>query len=125
MSTSVRAQIASQFKTDWEGVPDLQRLRVLASERNLDIPSKPTALIRQKSVGVFPQAPLSHRSVRLLLTLISPFEDFDKAGDDLDALVYAALEYLDTRFVHEDATAVMYGDRLAYDIPFTVIATKD
>jgi hypothetical protein len=61
----------------------------------------------------------------LLLTLISPFEDFDKAGDDLDALVYAALDYLDTRYIHEDATAVMYGDRLAYDIPFTVTASKD
>ena len=60
----------------------------------------------------------------MLCTLISPLLDLDKAATQLDALVEALLDYLDTRYKHDDATVVGYTERLAYDIPITVIAKK-
>ena len=33
--------------------------------------------------------------------------------------------HLDPRYGHEEATAVGYAKRLAYDIPLTVIASKE
>lgn len=122
---SVRKDIEAQLKADWADIPDLAPLRVIATERALDSINEPTALIRAKSFDRTPAAPQSHRNVGLLLTLISPHIDLDRAGDQLDDITTAALDYLDTRYSHDPATAVGYGDRLAFDIPFTVIASKE
>ncbi|WP_067197160.1 hypothetical protein [Microbacterium sp. XT11] len=122
---SVRKQIAAEFETAWRDVPALAGLRVIATERALDDIREPTALIRAKSYDITPEAPNSHRNVGLLLTVISHFTDLERAGDALDDLVPAVLDYLDTRYQHDKADAVAYNDRLAYDIPFTVIASKE
>lgn len=123
---SVRKQIEATFKEDFAAIPALAGLRVIATERNLDTPERDTALIRQRSLRRLPEAPLTHNRVGMLLTIISAREDFDRAGDDLDELVPAVLAYLDKKFPSDDeASSVMYDDRLAYDIPFTVFATKE
>jgi len=122
---TVAKDTKTQFETDWATIPALADLRVIATERSLDDTTQPTALIRTKSYDRNPAAPVSHRNVGLLLTLISPHTDLDRAGDQLDDITTAALDYLDTRFAHEQATSVAYADRLAFDIPFTVIASKE
>lgn len=122
---SVRKAVEAQLQADWGDIPELVALRVIATERELDDITQPTALIRAKSYDRTAAAPQSHRNVGLLLTLISPYLDLDRAGDQLDAITPAALDYLDTRYSHEAATAVGYGSRLAFDIPFTVIASKE
>jgi hypothetical protein len=110
---------------DWSAIPALTGIRVVATERELDDIQQATALTRGRSIGKAPAAPNSHRTVGLLLSLISPHQDMDRAADELDDLVAAALDYLDTRFLHEDATVVGYGDRLAFDIPISVLASKE
>lgn len=120
---SVRSDFADQLRADWAEIPALSGVTVVATERALDDVTKPTALVRQKTVARLPQAPLTSRNVGLLLTLISPLLDLDKAGDQLDDLIDATFAYLGPRFKHEEASAVGYGERLAYDIPVTVIAT--
>ena len=122
---TVRQSIEAQFKSDWADVPDLADLIVIATERPLDDVQRATALIRQKGIAKHPAAPLSHRRVGLLLTIISGNLNPDAAQDELDELVPAVLDYLDPRFQHEGAEAVGWtGSRLAYDIPFTVVAAK-
>lgn len=122
---SVRKDLEIQFSEDWADITALKDLRVIATERDLDDIQQSTALIRNKTLGKAPQLPNSHRKVGILLTLISGHIDADNAGDELDDLVDAALDYLDPRYLHEDATAVGYGDRLAYDIPLTILAKKE
>ena len=122
---SVRTDVAAQLTTDWAAIPALAGLRVVATERALDDIQRPTALLRQSKIARTPSAPNSHRTVTMLLTIISPHLDLDKAGDQLDTLVTAALDYLDPRFIHDDADAVAYASRLAYDISISIIARKD
>ncbi|MFI8633996.1 hypothetical protein ACIGEP_15535 [Microbacterium sp. NPDC077663] len=124
MSTVPKA-LEAQFKTDFEAIPSLAKVKVIATEKVIDAPRTPTLLIRQTSIGRCPTAPLSHRNVGIIATLISPHEDMDRAGEQLADLVADLLDYLDTRFAHDDATQVGYNDRLAYDLPLTVIAAKD
>lgn len=121
---SVRTDLAAKLRNDWRTIPALAGVRVVATERALDDIKTPTALIRQTSIGKSPDMPYSHRQVGILLTLISAHTDMERAGNQMDNLVPAALDYLDTRFLHDDATAVGYGQRLAYDIPITVLAPK-
>lgn len=123
---TVRKAVEAELTAAWAEVPALAKLRVIATERQMDDVQRATALIRQKSVGKTPEAPLSHRNVGLVLTLISGYLDADKAQDELDALLPAVLDYLDPRYAHGDAEAVGWtGSRLAYDIPFTVRAKKE
>lgn len=122
---TIAKDMEAQLTTDWAAIPALAVLRVIATERGLDDITQPTALIRTKSYDRTPAAPQSHRNVGLLLTLISPHKDLDRAGDQLDNITTAALDYLDTRFSHEQATSVGYDACLAFDIPFTVIASKE
>lgn len=123
--TTVPQALEAQFSADWASVPVLAKVKCVATEKAIDTPKVPTLVIRQTSIGRNPQAPLSHRNVGILLTIVSPHEDMDRAGVQLSELVEALLDYLDTRYAHEDATQVGYLDRLAYDIPTTVIAAKD
>lgn len=122
---SVRKQVAAKFAADWKTIPALAGLRVVATEADLGAIHVDTALIRQKSIGRAPAAPQGAQTVRLLLTLVSAHEDLDRAADDLDGYVEAALDYLPKAFLHGDADAVAYSDRLAYDIPLTITAKKD
>lgn len=122
---NIAKELESLLTEDWADRPEFDGVRIIATERDLGDVQQTTALIRWKSVGPFPEAPKSHRSVGLLLTLISPHLDLDRAGDELATLTIAVLDYLDTRYRHEDATAVAYANRLAFDIPLTVIASKD
>lgn len=123
--TTVRRSLEAQFKADWQDVPALSNLIVVATERSLDVVNKATALIRQKGVAKCPEAPLSHRNVSILLTIISGNTNADKAQDELDELVPAVLDYLDPKWPHGDAEAVGWtGEKLAYDIPLTIRASK-
>lgn len=124
-SERVATTLAEQIAADWADIPALAKLRVIAAERNVDI-TRPTAILRQKRITRFPEAPKTHRQAEMLLTIVSHREDFDAAADEIDVWVYAALDYLDTRFrPAEEAEAVLYNERFAYDIPFTVITDKE
>lgn len=69
---------------------------------------------------------MSFWAVSVLLTVVSPHQDLDRAADQLDVLVTAALSDLDALGIrHDDADEVAYDNRLAYDIPLTVYAPKD
>ena len=121
---SVRTEFADALRTAWYGHAVLSNVRVIATEAALDDVKETTALVRFKSLTKAPSAPNSHRQVGLLLTLISGHQDLDRAGDELDEVVTAVLDYLDPQWMHDEATAVAYGDRLAFDIPVTVLAAK-
>lgn len=125
MSTSARKDLETLLQADWAGIPALAGVRVIATERQLGVPTKPTALIRQKTIKRLPELPQSHRGHGILVTLISVYEDFDKAADELDVLVPAALGYFDTRYEHDGATSVLFVDRLAYDIPLRIPVKKE
>ena len=105
----------------------LEVLQVKVTERALDEVSKPTALIRSRSVGRSAATPISHRDVGLLLTLISPHTDADRAMDQLEDFTSEVLDWLDTSDIrHGDATTTAWDDsRLAIDIPITVFAQKE
>lgn len=126
---SVRKDLAAKLAADWATIPGLAAVRVVATERKIDPPQRASvALIRQNTIDRMHEAPTSHRTVGVLLTIISKYADLDKAADDLDTLVDAALDYLGTTFRHGTATAVGWGDpavRLAYDIPLTITASKE
>lgn len=122
---SIRHDFASQLTVDWATIPALEGVRVVATEREIDELEVPTCLVRLNGVGRAPSAPVSHRNVTLLLTLISPHLDMDLAGDEIEELIDAALDYLDTRFLHDDANVVGYNNRLAADIPVTILAEKE
>lgn len=122
---SIRADLAARLRTAWATHPTLKGVRVISTERNLGDVKQPTVLIRQKSIGKAKEAPLSHWAVGMLLTVISKHTDPEKGAVELDDIVPAILTYLDTAFQHDDAEAVAYGsERLAYDIPTTVLAPK-
>lgn len=122
---SIRKQIEELFQTDWASIPVLKDLRVIATERELDSVDQPTALIRIKRMEREPSAPMSARRVGLLLTIISEHVDLDEAGDDLEDYAEVAMEYLSTRFMHDPVEVVGYGDRLAIDIPLTIITVPE
>ncbi|WP_336625583.1 MULTISPECIES: hypothetical protein [unclassified Microbacterium] len=123
---SIRADLATTLRNAWRTHPVLKSLRVVSTERNVGTITEPTLLIRQKSIGKAPAAPNSHWAVGMLLTVITRHTDPEKGAAELDTLVPAVLAYLDRTFMHEDADAVAYGtERLAYDIPTTVLAPKE
>lgn len=121
---SVRAEVAKQLRDAWRRHPELAVVRVVASRRALGEIKQPTALVTQSRIGRAPEAPLSHWKVQLLLTIVSPHLDMGRAADQLDDLVVAALTDLDGRYLHDDATEVEFDNRLAYDIPLSVLAPK-
>lgn len=116
---NVRQQLAADLQAAFP------KLRVIATERKVAEVKTPTLLIRAQTLDVTAGAPLSHRDVGLLLTLISPHLDLDRAADQLDTLAPQILDWLDPRYQHTAAQLVGYGDRLAYDIPTTIIASKE
>ena len=121
---SVRTDFEAELTAAWAGIPELAALRVIATERDLDDIQRPTALIRQKRIARTPTLPNSHRTTTLLLTLISPHLNLDKALDQLDEFVHAALDYISPRYTHDEAEIVGYGARLAYDVNVQIIAHK-
>lgn len=122
---SVRSEFAAVLATDWADIPELADVRVIATERELDDIQVTTALIRMKGIARTTGAPMSHRDYSVTLTVISPHLDLDLAGDELDVLAEAVLDYLSTRFQSEPAQVVGYLDRLALDIPVTITAQKE
>ncbi|WP_336630773.1 MULTISPECIES: hypothetical protein [unclassified Microbacterium] len=123
---SIRADLAARLRDAWRTHPTLKRVRVVCTERNVGVISAPTVLIRQKSIGKAKEAPTSHWAVGMLITVITRHTDPEKGASELDDIVPAILAYLDKTFQHEDAEAVAYGtERLAYDIPTTVLAPKE
>lgn len=119
---SVRREVETMLRTDWATDPVLKKFRVMATEAALEQVIEPTALIRTKSVQRDPSAPMSSRKFGFLLTLISPLNDLDLAGDDLEDQTDAAINYLGSRFTLDTATYVGYDGYLAVDIPFFVTA---
>jgi hypothetical protein len=122
---SARTDFAEAVRTDWAQLPALSGVHVIATESELDELDRPTALIRLRSIGRGPVAPMSTRVVSLLLTLISPHVDADRAADQIEELGDAALDYLGPRYLHDLAEVVGYGDRLALDIPLSITFAKE
>lgn len=120
---TVSADVAALLREDWAEIPELSGVRVLASQRDLDRITQTTALLRWQSTEREPSAPMSTRRIGVLLTLISPSSDLDAAGEELEALTEAVLDYLGTRFQHGPATVAAWSEsNLAVDIPLTILA---
>ncbi|MCR2785435.1 MULTISPECIES: hypothetical protein [unclassified Microbacterium] len=119
---TVRKELEALLQEDWAEIPELADFRVIATERGLDVIEQPTVLIRMTSIQREPSAPQVSRRVELVLTLISPLLDLDEAGDQLEEVTLAALDYLGPRFIHGTASVVGYNANLAVDIPLTIIA---
>jgi hypothetical protein len=123
---SARSEFADALAAAWADIPALAGVRVVATERELDVIDRPTFVIRSKSIARSPEAPISHRDIGLLGSLISPHVNLDIAQDQLDDLVDAVLDHLDTFCRHGDATTAAWNDsRLAFDIPITILASKE
>ncbi|PTT22615.1 hypothetical protein DBR36_01525 [Microbacterium sp. HMWF026] len=122
---SVRKEVAAKLAADWKTIPALAGLRVKATENLPDAIHEDLALIRQTSMGRAPQSPQGAWTVKLTLSIFSAHEDLDRAAEDLDGYVEAALEYLPKNFLHEDAELAKYENRLVYLIPLTITAKKE
>lgn len=122
---SIRHEVAALLQASWDSIEELPTIHVVATERELDDLHNVTVQIRGNSIGTLPEAPLSHRSVKMSVIVISAHDDPDMATDELDEIVPLMLDVLDERFRHEDAELTRYGQSMAYLIPLTVIASKD
>ena len=122
---TVRSTIAEQLSEDWLDIPELSNIWVVSTQQELAAFTRVTAIVSQQSIGAFPEAPLSHRTVGLTLEIVSPLADRDAAADELEAVVLSVLDYLDTHYQHGTAEAFLYGNLLGYRIPISVIALKE
>lgn len=118
---SVRHAVADLLR---EAFADID-IDVLATERQIDEPHRLTALIRGNGYARMPEAPVSHRIVRLTLIVVSSLDDPDAGADQLDEALPLILDALDTRIPHEEAELALFGTRLAYRIPLNLIAAKE
>lgn len=125
---SARSEFAAVLAEAWADIPALAGVRVIATERELDVIDRPTFVIRSRTIARAPQAPTSHRLVGVMGSLVSPHADLDKAQDQLDDLVDAVLDHLHTvpLTMPGEATSAGWTDsRLAFDIPITILAKKE
>lgn len=84
-------------------------------------------VVRLKQLGItrLPQAPIGAHSVRFVITITAPNVSTQAAEDKLDDQVDDLIHALDGLNVEwTDATKVIAGDRLAYDINLTITSTK-
>lgn len=124
---SVRTEFADLLRTDWEEIPALAGVRVIATESGLDDVQQPTALIRIKSVERHPQAPQGAFWHGFTLHLISGHTHADNAADELEGLLEAVLTYLKPR-THIKYEKAEFGlateSNFAYLIPISVTAVQ-
>ncbi len=122
---SVVRFLEEQLTADWEDHEELSDVWVKATQGELKAFSRVTVIVSQQTIGPFPQAPHAKRTVGVTLEVVSPTDDIDAAADELELIVPAILDYLDPLYLHDVATAFLYGGLLAYRIPLTVIANKE
>ncbi len=122
---SVIKDLVEQFETDWPTIPELSDVWVKATQGELKAFTKVTVIVSQQTIGPFPQAPNSHRTVGVTLEVVSPLADIDSAAEELEGVIPAILDYLDPRFPQPTAEAFLYGPQFAYRIPIAVIAKKE
>lgn len=122
---SVPADLAAMLRARWaDDAEDLARVRVIATERELDDIRTRTVVLRQTGIRRAPEAQ-GLWEVSVALAAVSGMQDLDRAADELDSLVQDVLDALtDLGIAHDGATSVAYGNRLAYDIPLTVYAPR-
>ena len=121
---SVRSFLVEKFEADWAGILELADIHVEASQKDVVVNSRVTAVISQRGISRFPQAPVSQRLVNLTLTLISPLVDVDDGTDELEPIIPTVLDYLDGDYPNDGAEFGLVGERAAYSIPFSVISQK-
>lgn len=124
---SIRADVAQLIRTALAGGP-LADIKIVTSEREIGRIDRAAVLVKQQSIARLPAAPLSHRNVGLIATVISAHQDLDRAEDDLDVIVPDILDALDNQatLTWRGATKVGWGEsNLAYDITLEVIADKE
>ena len=121
---SVRSFLVEKFEADWAEIAELADIHVEASQKDVVVNSRVTAVITQTGITRFAQAPMSHRIVQITLTLVSPLADVDDGTDELDPIVSTVLDQLDGDFLPEGAEFALYGERAAYVIPISVISQK-
>lgn len=122
---SVRNDLAVQLRAK---LLPKRKYNVVAYERNLDVLTGVTIMLKQSRIEKSPVAPMSKLLTTFTLTVITPQTDTVKAEDELDeqvGLVCLALDSL-TWLKWTDATKVLFNDsNLAYDITVEVTSTKE
>lgn len=124
---SVRTEFADKLREDWAAIAALSFVRVVATEGPLDDVQQPTALLRIKAVERHPAAPIGAFWHTFTLHLISGHLDADRAADELEGLLEAALDYLKPlTFVQYDRAefGLATESNFAYLIPLTVTAVN-
>lgn len=124
---SIRTDVAQLIREALADGP-LADIKIVTSERDIGKIGRAAIIVKQQSIGRLPAAPLSHRNVGVIVTVISAHQDLDRAEDDLDVIVPDVLNALDNQAIltWSGAAKVGWGEsNLAYDITLEVIADKE
>jgi hypothetical protein len=122
----IRQQLADAIKS---GLTNARRFRIVSDEKAVARIERPLIRVSQKGFARTPEAPLRNLTVRFNVRVTSPLADLDAAESQLNELVPEVLAVIETipRVKWTDAEKVLDPDvdRLAYDIPLTIIARKE
>lgn len=130
MSSDLRTWFSAQLKPllpkNADGSP---AWRYIPNQKTPDVITVPTLVYKLLELEPLPEAPLGALRARIVLTLLTPFEDDVKAENELDNQVMSLVTALDphsniswetARKIRDDKT-----DRLGWDFTVTAVITKE
>ena len=99
--------------------------KIVSSDRAVDLHKFVVVQVKQRKLIRTPQAPAGAHDIEFVLTVTSPYQDIDKAEDQLDDSVNIIVHALDDAGIKwTSADKVANDDRLAYDIALTLTSTN-
>lgn len=118
---SVREDLIAGIKA----VVDPARVAVIGVEDNKDVLDRLTIMVKQRTIAPLAQAPIGALRVDYVLTVTSPAIDPAVAEPELDDFVPDLLNDLSPIpwFGWSEATKILDGQNLAYDISAFVLAS--
>lgn len=121
MTLAIRATLLSALQAEF---PDWI---VLNAESVPDSTDRPAVLISQRSVGPLTEAPATHFSVGLTLTLVASASETQTAEDELDGNIIDLWETLSSSptVIPTAASKLVFNNRMAYDVTVQAIISKD
>ena len=124
---SIRDDVKQLIEEAFTGTP-LEGIKVVTSDRAIDRPTKPFLVVASRGWARFPAAPMTYLNAQLVVKIVSPNQDLDKAEAQLDDIVPEVMNALDRKatIAWTEATKSDWGDSLlSYELPITVITSKE
>lgn len=124
MSSSVRAQVAAKLAPH---IPDGWAVKPHTVKQVTTL-SRTTLYVEHTGIGPLPDAPESHVSSTVVVTVLSHLTDYEKAEDALDTPILALITDLDgdTELGFERAEKTAVNDTyLGWAITLTVTTAKE